>query len=275
MRARYYNPHLCRFINADPADFAGGLNFYAYADDNPVSMMDPFGLGAIGAGGFSWVNYTANDRIRDDYMAGYNQMQSQMASAWNMPAPVSGYQTISSLLNMTPAVGGLKMAGEAFFGNDFVTGQRIENPTSHAAWGVANLGTSVFGLAQAGAARSSGLMSATVASSGENILPASFVRRIQHGENIVDLEAELALRTYSSGGLEHAIISLQSGGRVVVSGGTGGIQFGSDLRRVLMHTHPSTTGPSAADFQMLQQTGQQHSYIYELFGGGRTRFNRR
>ncbi len=46
MRARYYNPHICRFINADPSGFEGGLNFYAYADGNPVSLIDPFGLGA-------------------------------------------------------------------------------------------------------------------------------------------------------------------------------------------------------------------------------------
>ena len=44
MRARHYNPYLCRFISADPARFAGGLNFYCYADGNPISMMDPFGL---------------------------------------------------------------------------------------------------------------------------------------------------------------------------------------------------------------------------------------
>jgi uncharacterized protein RhaS with RHS repeats len=44
MRARYYNPYLCRFINADPSGFGGGLNFYAFADGNPVSETDPFGL---------------------------------------------------------------------------------------------------------------------------------------------------------------------------------------------------------------------------------------
>jgi RHS repeat-associated protein len=44
MRARYYNPYLCRFINADPSGFSGGLNFYAYANGNPVSLTDPFGL---------------------------------------------------------------------------------------------------------------------------------------------------------------------------------------------------------------------------------------
>ncbi|MCS7338574.1 MAG: RHS repeat-associated core domain-containing protein [Verrucomicrobiae bacterium] len=44
MRARYYNPYICRFINPDPIGFSGGLNWYAYADGNPVSYLDPFGL---------------------------------------------------------------------------------------------------------------------------------------------------------------------------------------------------------------------------------------
>ena len=46
MRARYYNPYLCRFINPDPTGFSGGMNFYAYANGNPVSYLDPFGIAA-------------------------------------------------------------------------------------------------------------------------------------------------------------------------------------------------------------------------------------
>jgi uncharacterized protein RhaS with RHS repeats len=46
MRARYYNPYICRFLNPDPAGFSGGLNFYAYADGNPVNYLDPYGLWA-------------------------------------------------------------------------------------------------------------------------------------------------------------------------------------------------------------------------------------
>ena len=58
MRARYYNPYICRFLNPDPASFAGGLNFYAYADGNPISYLDPFGLGATEGGVLpSWVTY--------------------------------------------------------------------------------------------------------------------------------------------------------------------------------------------------------------------------
>jgi RHS repeat-associated protein len=58
MRARYYNPYLCRFLNPDPSGFAGGLNHYAYANGNPVSYLDPFGLfsGATGESYFTWLN---------------------------------------------------------------------------------------------------------------------------------------------------------------------------------------------------------------------------
>ena len=50
MRARYYSPELRRFINADiiagEITNAITLNRYAYANGNPVSNIDPFGLSA-------------------------------------------------------------------------------------------------------------------------------------------------------------------------------------------------------------------------------------
>ena len=50
MRARYYSPELRRFINADiiagEISNAVTLNRYAYANGNPVSNIDPFGLSA-------------------------------------------------------------------------------------------------------------------------------------------------------------------------------------------------------------------------------------
>jgi len=47
MRARYYSPYLMRFLNADPIGFSGGSNWFTYADGNPISLNDPFGLEAV------------------------------------------------------------------------------------------------------------------------------------------------------------------------------------------------------------------------------------
>jgi RHS repeat-associated protein len=44
MRARYYSPYLMRFLNADPIGFSGGSNWFSYADGDPISKNDPFGL---------------------------------------------------------------------------------------------------------------------------------------------------------------------------------------------------------------------------------------
>jgi RHS repeat-associated protein len=44
MRARYYSPYLMRFINADPAGFSGGQNWFSYVGGDPISYTDPFGL---------------------------------------------------------------------------------------------------------------------------------------------------------------------------------------------------------------------------------------
>jgi len=46
-RARYYDPKPGRFITEDPTDFAGGVNFYQYAMNQPIDNSDPFGLKCI------------------------------------------------------------------------------------------------------------------------------------------------------------------------------------------------------------------------------------
>ena len=56
MQARYYNPYLCRFVSQDPSGFDGGLNWFSYADGNPISNIDPFGLATTGS---DWVGFGA------------------------------------------------------------------------------------------------------------------------------------------------------------------------------------------------------------------------
>lgn len=51
MRARYYDPKLGRFLSEDPLGVAGGLNLYAYANNDPVNWSDPSGLDPCPEGG--------------------------------------------------------------------------------------------------------------------------------------------------------------------------------------------------------------------------------
>ncbi len=91
MRARYYNPFLCRFINADPSGFSGGLNHYAYADGNPISMSDPFGLGAIAAASSaSWLQS----------QSWYQQTQNLQADARHYGDPNAGRNLAAGFLNV-------------------------------------------------------------------------------------------------------------------------------------------------------------------------------
>ncbi|MFO0665976.1 MAG: RHS repeat-associated core domain-containing protein, partial [Polyangiaceae bacterium] len=47
--AREYDPTLGRWLSRDAARWGGGLNFYVYAGDDPVNLIDPDGRTARGA----------------------------------------------------------------------------------------------------------------------------------------------------------------------------------------------------------------------------------
>jgi RHS repeat-associated protein len=43
-RARYYSSMKQRFLGEDPIGFRGGVNVYAYVENNPLGFVDPFGF---------------------------------------------------------------------------------------------------------------------------------------------------------------------------------------------------------------------------------------
>ncbi len=103
MRARYYNPYIKRFINADPAGFAGALNFYSAFDGNPISRVDPFGLwagvdDAIATGGGALIGSAAQ---------GIGDLIHGQASSWQhyVAAAVGGAAAGEATLYTGPAGG--------------------------------------------------------------------------------------------------------------------------------------------------------------------------
>ncbi len=81
MRARYYSPDMRRFINADiiPGQISNAvtLNRYTYANGNPVSNVDPFGLSAERDRG------SYNYRVRAERNTGIIVECSQEEPDWN------------------------------------------------------------------------------------------------------------------------------------------------------------------------------------------------
>jgi RHS repeat-associated protein len=105
MQARYYNPYLCRFVSADPSGFAGGLNHYAYANGNPVSYLDPFGMGAVGESSVdpSWFNApTAEQTEVQNMLAGFVNFAT-LGAANLVSSAISGTDLMGNNLNVGDA----------------------------------------------------------------------------------------------------------------------------------------------------------------------------
>ncbi len=81
MRARYYLPEMRRFINADiiPGKISNAvtLNRFAYANGNPVSFVDPFGLSV-----WSWIKDKYND-TKDWVADTYNDAKDAVVDTYN------------------------------------------------------------------------------------------------------------------------------------------------------------------------------------------------
>ncbi|MEI6514435.1 MAG: RHS repeat-associated core domain-containing protein, partial [bacterium] len=67
-RNRAYSAELGRFLQADPAGYADGMNLYAYAGNNPLLFSDPYGL-------YRWSHGALDERIGEWIFRQYDQLR--------------------------------------------------------------------------------------------------------------------------------------------------------------------------------------------------------
>ena len=92
-------------------------------------------------------------------------------------------------------------------------------------------------LGMSGSARTGGEALRIGAGAFGGAAEATVLRTIVQGERVAALVNEVKSLTWSTG-LEHAIVSLRTGERVLVAGGETGMSFGSlAVRRLLLHSN--------------------------------------
>ncbi|MGB7767445.1 MAG: hypothetical protein WBN22_01135 [Verrucomicrobiia bacterium] len=93
-----------KFLNPDPSGFAGGLNFYAAFNGNPISYRDPTGLGAVGDyTGLSWLPGFSATPV--DLTNPFNLPSSEnVVGIWSVPAPETSQDILSQVTPPNPSL---------------------------------------------------------------------------------------------------------------------------------------------------------------------------
>lgn len=91
MQARYYSPIFRRFLSEDPSGFGGGINLYAYTGGDPVNLMDPFGLGAVGTSFLGGLADVFGNFFRDAYYSAGDTVYNAFSSIAAIASYGAGY----------------------------------------------------------------------------------------------------------------------------------------------------------------------------------------
>jgi RHS repeat-associated protein len=267
--ARYYGNWLGRFTTPDWAETAvpipyatptdpQSLNQYTYVRNLPTSQIDENGHYDMAGSGAC-----QRQRFCQQQQDGGGQSQSGGQSQTGRVASNVAVGVGKELFNQ--AVDLVTLAGKVeskLSGTDFDTSLFPTFNASNKTEKITMTATGILVLLVPGA--------------GEEAGAAKVIRTISKGEKVEALMNELLALTHESGGMEHAIVTLKNGERLIVAGSPTGISFGSlsgQIRRIIIHTHPETTGgASAKDVTAIRTLGQKSSWLYEFFGGGLSKF---
>ncbi|MET3109358.1 RHS repeat-associated protein [Oxalobacteraceae bacterium GrIS 1.18] len=112
-RARYYDPMVGRFISEDPKKFKAGINFYSYANNNPINGNDPYGFQVNITGGNNVYNvaFTNVYFTGSGYTPAFQQQYinaTQRGLSGNFP-PYTINTTVSVSPGNVPVFGGIQI----------------------------------------------------------------------------------------------------------------------------------------------------------------------
>ena len=162
-RARFYDPLIGRFLQEDPIGFDGGINLYAYVNNNPVNANDPSGevLNLVIGGGssvalgytislFTGQDYTWSDVARDAALgavgAGIVGKATQLYQARHIAAPfatkLAARSGSSAQSEITTGIYFFEQGGASYVGQGNI-GARLASHVGNSAKPISSAGNAV------------------------------------------------------------------------------------------------------------------------------------
>ncbi len=99
-RARYYNSQIGRFISEDPIQFRGGVNFYSYVQNNPITFHDPLGtIPFISCIYYAYMCSETSQQCRQDLDRASGNNDANLCRGTQSPNPDDAYYKVCFLEN--------------------------------------------------------------------------------------------------------------------------------------------------------------------------------
>ena len=96
---RFYDPNLQRWLNRDPLGEAGGLNLYGFVGNNPINLIDPYGL-EVGFGEGLIPVWGSGKQACEDFQAGrwgWGTFNAALAVSDVVPVKAAGTAAVKGI----------------------------------------------------------------------------------------------------------------------------------------------------------------------------------